>query len=414
MDNIFYKLRELLKKISIANRVNSILKARQLRHDLALLRDKYTRLAHDQEISYQEENALTSAKQSIGATQKKGSRSNTGRLKVFWVGANLDQDMSGFLQALQRICDVVCFINAKGTYGLWYADDQGRIQVYDRNIIALNDEALIQQVEEIKRTGGLDLLMGQMWSNYISPRALNHVRSLGIPVINISMDDKLPDNWKFVENGYRLGSVGLVDAMDLVLTTTTEACLWYEAEGCPALFWPLASDPNVFYPPISEDNRDIDVLFIGNRYGIREKIVNYLVKSEINIDCWGGGWPNGYATAEQSASLFRRAKIVLGIGTVGYCDDIFTLKLRDFDAPMSGALYITHRNPDLIDLYKEGVEIECYENERECAEKISFYLEHPNKRAAVANAGRAKALSRDSWDQRISSTLDMLNLLRNE
>jgi spore maturation protein CgeB len=173
----------------------------------------------------------------------------------------------------------------------------------------------------------------------------------------------------------------------------------------------LASDPSIFSPKSNNTYRDIDVLFIGNRYGARTRIVDFLIESGIKVNCWGGGWSNGYASAEQSAAMFKRAKIILGIGTVGYCDDVFTLKLRDFDAPMSGALYVTHRNRDLLELYREGEEIVCYETDQECFEKIRYYLKHHDARERIAKAGLQKALSRDTWDHRISTTLHSFDLL---
>ena len=39
--------------------------------------------------------------------------------------------------------------------------------------------------------------MGQMWSNCISKKSLMRVQSMGIPTINISMDDKIPNHWQY-------------------------------------------------------------------------------------------------------------------------------------------------------------------------------------------------------------------------
>lgn len=386
----------------IAN-ANAAWKALKLKNGLVRLRRYYAEAATGKGIEYDEEAVLASVRAKFQRSDK------AGRPKVFWVGANLDQDRSGFLQALERVCDVTCFYNFKGEYGLWYKDRNGRVRVYDPEIVVLNDKGLLEQVQAAISVGGVDVLMGQMWSNYISRQALSRIRAMGIPVINVSMDDRLPDNWAS-RDGCRLGAVGLAGATDLVLTTTAEACLWYAVEGCPAIFWPLASDPGVFSS--DEDvERDIDVLFVGNRYGIRARIVDYLAAQGILVSSWGGGWPNGYVTAEQCASLFKRAKIILGIGTVGYCDDVYTLKLRDFDAPMAGALYVTHRNPDLTMLYKEGEEIACYETEQECADVIRHYLSHLNERITVAHSGWCKAVNRDSWDLRIAQTFRKIGLI---
>ena len=130
----------------------------------------------------------------------------------------------------------------------------------------------------------------------------------------------------------------------------------------------------------------------------------------VNVECYGAGWPNGPATAEHSAALFKRARIILGVGTVGHCEDVFTLKLRDFDAPMSGALYLTHRNADLARLYQEGVEIECYATPEEAARKIHHYLARPADLSRIAKAGHAKALSRDTWVCRLEETFSRLGL----
>jgi spore maturation protein CgeB len=408
MSGFFFKLRNVLKQLTLVTNLNSAWKARQLKAKLRRLRLHYYEKAVAQDIKYWEDITLESVRTSL---QRKIniSPSKPRRLKVFWVGANLDQDRSGFLQALERLCDVTHFYNFKGEYGLWYKDRHGRIPIYDPEIVALNDKALLNQVESTNNMTGIDILMGQMWSNYVSVEALARIRAIGIPVINISMDDRLPDNWGS-RDGYRLGAVGLIGATDLVLTTTAEACLWYAVEGCPAIFWPLASDPGMF-SPVENTKRDINVLFVGNRYGIRSRIVDYLVNHGIEVSSWGGGWPNGYVNAKQCAGLFKRARIILGIGTVGYCDDVYTLKLRDFDAPMAGALYVTHRNPDLTALYREGEEIACYENEKECVDVIRHYLSNPELLSSVARAGWCKAISRDSWDRRIAQTFEKVGLI---
>ena len=389
--------------------LNRALKARQLRTGLVRLANGYNQQALEKGLIYQEAALVAEIRRRVVATRPNVYPKKAGELRIFWVGANRDQDESGFLQALRRLATVIEFRNWKGSYGQWYWDEQGHVRVYDPAIVTLNDQSLLVQIESALHQGPIDLLMGQMWANYISKEALAKVRSYGIPVINISMDDRLPDNWG-AKSGTRLGAVGLAAVTDLVLTTSSETCPWYAVEGCPAIFWPLASDPDVFSPGLKAV-RDIDVLFIGNKYGIRESIVRELNQRGVPVECYGAGWPNGPSTAEQSAALFKRAKIILGVGTVGYCNDVFTLKLRDFDAPMSGALYITHRNVDLAQLYKEGVEIECYTTIEELTQKIKHYLSFPDQRTQMAQAARFKALNRDTWYARLKNTFFNLGLI---
>jgi hypothetical protein len=404
-----YRAKGWLLRVPPIAFANRLFKAKQLRAGLRSLALGYAKHAHGKALNYKKSVAIANFKRGVLARCPTFHPKKAGELRVFWVGSNRDQDESGFLQALRRLATVIEFQNWKGSYGQWYWDQHGRVRVYDPAIVALNDKWLLLQIEAALQDGPVDLLMGQMWANYLSKEALARVRSYGIPVINISMDDRLPDNWG-TQDGTRLGAVGLASVTDLVLTTSAETCAWYGVEDCPAIFWPLASDPGVFTP--SHNNvRDIDVLFIGNKYGIRERIVQDLKWRQIHVECYGAGWLNGPSTAEQSAALFKRAKIILGVGTVGYCDDVYTLKLRDFDAPMSGALYLTHRAHDLALLYLEGIEIECYATSEEAARKIHHYLGHPKELSAIAAAGHAKAIARDSWLCRLYSTFLQLGLI---
>jgi len=406
---VLYQAKVWLRGVPPISYANRLYKANQLRAGLRYLESGYAKLAHEKSLSYKKSEAIASFKRGVLVRRPTFQPKKAGELRIFWVGSNRDQDESGFLQALRRLATVFEFQNWKGSYGQWYWDQKGRVRVCDPEIVALNDKCLLSQIEAALQVGPIDLLMGQMWANYLSKEALACVRSYGIPVINISMDDRLPDNWG-TQAGIRLGAVGLASVTDLVLTTSSETCAWYGVEDCPAIFWPLASDPGVFTP--SDNNvRDIDVLFIGNKYGIRERIVQDLKRRQIHVECYGAGWPNGPSTAEQSAALFKRAKIILGVGTVGHCDDVYTLKLRDFDAPMSGALYLTHRSADLALLYEEGTEIECYATSEEAARKITHYLSHPTELSAVAEAGHAKAIERDTWFSRLNSTFLELGMI---
>lgn len=406
----WYYAKAKLRAIPFLAAVNSTLKARQLRAGLRSLAEHYKNQVEKRSFRYQEQAAIDEFRRRQLNLNPDHHPKKPGDLRIFWVGANRDQDESGFLQALRRIGTVIEFHNWKGSYGQWYLDSLDRVRVYDPAITALNDRSLKSQIETALKDGAVDLIMGQMWANYISKEALAWVHGCGIPVLNISMDDRLPDNWRRAQGGVRLGAIGLASVTDMVLTTSSETCAWYGVEGCPAIFWPLASDPVVFCPA-GDSERNIDVLFIGNKYGIREGIIRELSKRKVNVECYGAGWPNGPATAEHSAALFKRARIILGVGTVGHCEDVFTLKLRDFDAPMSGALYLTHRNADLIQLYHEGIEIECYDTPEEAARKIHHYLARPADLSRIAEAGHAKALSRDTWVCRLEETFSRLGLI---
>ena len=401
--------KERAKLIPLFYAINSHLKCCQLKLGLFRLKSEYKTKAEARSLTYIPEQAINEFKRRHRLYQPSFTPRPCGSLRIFWVGTDKDQDESGFLQALNRVATVTVFRNIEGSYGIWNGKTTESGSATFEEIRQANADALHQQIVQAHASNGIDLLLGQMWAGLLPKEVLASVQRMGIPVINISMDDRLPGHWG-CRGGVRLGSVGLASSVDMVLTTSRETCLWYKVEGCPALFWPLASDP-ILFNPLEDAMRDIDVLFIGNKYGTRSHIVRYLKNRGINVICYGSGWPNGHISADRVAELSMRARIILGIGTVGHCKDVYTLKLRDFDAPMSGAMYITHRNPDLCRLFSEGHEIECYLTPREATEKIKYYLERPEALSHISRNGCTKARMSHTWDQRLGSTFQDLGLL---
>lgn len=403
------KLKEIAKKLKLLYWVNSKFKSCQMKRDLGRLSQNYYKMAIANNLVYEPKEAIEEFKRRHRIYNPKFSARAPGDLRIFWVGKNQSQDESGFLQSLRRFGAVTVFKDINGEYGLLDKNlNDIEVSSFDE-IREANAQMLLSQVARTQKEGSIDLLLGQMWARLIPKDALMKVQEMGIPIVNISMDDRLPGHWSFW-NGLKLGSVGLSPGVDMTLTTSPETCLWFSLENCPALFWPLASDPEVFASG-SDEGRDIDVLFIGNKYGVRGKIISYFKRRGLMVECYGNGWSNGYANAEQMASLSRRAKIILGVGTVGHCSDIYTLKLRDFDALMSGALYVTHRNPDLYRLFREGEEIEYYESPEEAYKKIQYFLEHPEERVRIGLKGQKVAISKHTWDVRINGTLRQLGFL---
>jgi spore maturation protein CgeB len=403
MDNKI--LKDKLKKFKLLYAFNARVKSFQLKYGLRSLTHLYNKRFRDEAVCYDERSVVTLFQERHRQLQPKFSPKQPGELNIFWVGASQAQDESGFLQALNKLGQVTKFWNRDDKYGpLYEIPGLNWLQVRE-----VNDAALLEQVRSAHVEGSIDILIGQMWSHVYSEDALLKVRALGIPVINVAMDDRLPNLWKY-KNGHRMGSVGLGSGVDLTLTTSPEACKWYATENMLALFWPLASDENLFAEK-NDSDKDIDILFIGNRYGIRGKLVEYLSKRGIFVNCYGSGWPNGYVNAEQNIALSKRAKIILGVGVIGHCSDVYTLKLRDFDAMMTGALYITHRNPDLLKLFKEGEHLECYTSHKELFLKLNYYLKHPEKCSEIGRKGHVLVQNKHSWNYRLSSTFIRLGLL---
>lgn len=403
---MFKKMKERLKTIPLIYSLNAFFKARKNTLKLKKLHEYYNKKAEGLRIKYSEEKAIKKARENLAKRGVNPKPFGVGKLRIFWVGAHYAQDISGTLQGLKSFGEVITFQNEEGGYGLLFPQTS-QTKMNELEARESNSRALLRQVLKAYQEKKLDLLMGQMWADVLNVEALIKIQEMGIPTLNVSMDDKLPDLWR-KEKGKLMGSVGLVKGLDLVLTTSPDACLWYLIEGCPAIYWPLASDPKIFYP---REPKIYDAVFVGGRYGIRGKLVQNIMAAGIKIEAFGPGFPNGFINADRIAEVFGKARIILGSGYVSYNTDILTIKLRDFDATMAGGLYLTNRNPDLLKLFEEGKEIECYNNVDECIKKINFYLAHPDKLKAVAEAGMEKARENYTWEKNIGNALKFIGLI---
>jgi spore maturation protein CgeB len=317
------------------------------------------------------------------------------RPRVFFVGTDEQQDKSGLLQALERLADTRWFVKADGSYG---HNDPRAVAVRR----AANAELLWRQLSDCAEQGWVpDLVLAQTWASLIDAAVFSRVREQwGSLVASLAMDDR-HQYWGGSVGGMGTGTRALIPHIDLALTAAPECVDWYEKEGCPALFFPEASDAALFRP-MPDLPKVHDVSFVGARYGIREQLVTALRSAGIRVSAYGSGWEAGRLANEAVPQLFAQSKIVLGVGTIGYCDDFYALKLRDFDAPMSGSLYLTHANPDLDSLFDVGREIATYRDTQDCVDRARHLLSaaEAETREQIARAGRARACADHTWERR--------------
>lgn len=318
------------------------------------------------------------------------------RPRIFFLGTDEAQDRSGILQALDRIGVLTYFTRSDGCYG----HNHPGSEVVRRRA---NTERLRAIFADLYTQGTTpDILIAQTWASFIDSKIFGEIRErYGTLIVNIAMDDRHQYRGHKVDGEWG-GTYGLIPYLDLALTAAPECVEWYLKEGCPAMFFPEASDPEIFHP-IPELPKIHDVVFVGARYGIRERIVTALLKAGIHVMAYGSGWESGRIPNEKVPQLFAQARIVLGVSAIGHCENFVALKMRDFDGPMSGSCYLTQNNPDLYDLYKVGQEIVTYQNVEECVKKVHYLLAHERECKSIGRAGRIRAECDHTWDKRFRS-----------
>tara|TARA_Y100000389_G_C17471474_1_gene531624 strand:- start:3561 stop:4790 length:1230 start_codon:yes stop_codon:yes gene_type:complete len=401
------KLKINLKKIKLFFKLNAFYKSKLFDFKLKQLEAYYSYKKQCRiDYIYNDTEVIKLAKKNL-SRKLNLNESNIGSPNILYAGTNEFQDRV-IIRGLKKIGNVETIIRDNKKYGLHSMPLNPKNFLYDKETNIKNSQILLKNIELKSKEKVIHILIGQFWANYLPKETLRAISEMGIIVINISMDDMLPEHWS-VYKGTKLGSIGLASTVDFTLSTTKKCCEYYFLDNCPAFYWPLASDPEIFNKS-SDDiiEKNLDVIFVGARYGIREELVNYLLKNKIKVEAYGSGWENGYISPSMTAKLFQKSKIILGLGTIGYSSKHYTLKCRDFDAPMSGTCYITHRNEDLKTLYKENIEAVFYKDKFECLKKIKYYLKNHTERELIGKNGQIRAQKDHTFEIRFREVIDII------
>jgi spore maturation protein CgeB len=308
-------------------------------------------------------------------------------------------------------------------------------------------EGFLAAVEAAHRTRPLDLVITYVHGSHLEPAAIERVREKIAPIVEFHCNN--------IHQFHLVRRIARY--FTLCLVPEREAITEFRRAGAEPVYFPMAANPAV-YRPIAGAMR-YDATFAGQRYGDRTALVLALREAGIDTHMFGQGWewgPAGGASrmpaAERGAggalaqlvsqtlagrlpwraaadglawralaarhsgarhgpvddetyvALFSQSRISLGFLILG--DSHRTLRplrqvrLREFEATMAGAFYLTGWIEELAELYEIGKEIVCYRSRAELVDLARWYLAHEDQRQTIARAGHARALRDHTWQRR--------------
>jgi spore maturation protein CgeB len=171
---------------------------------------------------------------------------------------------------------------------------------------------------------------------------------------------------------------------------------------------------------ISDYGCDVSLIAFHTRH--KEQILDGLISSRPNLDLriWGGGWRErckskvlrrcimGFPILGDSyVRALQASRINLAIMSgqiIGASSGDLTTS-RTYTIPATGGFMLHERNSEVLDLYKENEEIACFDSVEELADKIDYYLAHPEERESIARAGHARCVPAYSYDNRMATLL---------
>lgn len=279
----------------------------------------------------------------------------------------------------------------------------------------------------------------------VEPAAIKEIQSLGIPCVNFFCDNvreftRVPVSF----NDFALHWV-----------PEYEGCALYRAERLPFVHAPMPVwiPPALRQFPEREET---EIVFIGSHDPLREALLASAAGQGLPLRLYGAGWKPAPSTAptpvtaespsspppgllsnqlnflrthglrgfamkltykfhrpparawidaalqppiddDEYLRITRESAVTLGINRYPSFRHSFNRphaysRLRDIEAPMLGACYLTEACPGLDQLYEPGREIETYRDASELAAKASELLANPARRHELRVRGQQRAL----------------------
>jgi spore maturation protein CgeB len=293
-------------------------------------------------------------------------------------------------------------------------------------------EELVAQVQKEHTRSRVDLLFTYFYNVCAEPGVIRQIGSHGIVTVN----------W-FCNASYQFHLVSqIAPEYHFCLVPEKSRLAHYRRVGASPIHCPEAANPDVYYPYPAEE--EYDAGFIGQAYGERPGLIEWLVNHHVQVRVWGSGWQHfrkrrpsfnpkrwgcyergpkipghligGVLSDEDLVRTFSRTRVNLGFAAC-WTDEtslerITQIRLRDFEVPMSGGFYLTEFQEELAECFDIGSEIECYRSKEELLEKIRFYLKRPDLRNQIRGAGRRRCLNDHTWEKRFATVFRAIGLTK--
>jgi spore maturation protein CgeB len=300
----------------------------------------------------------------------------------------------------------------------------------------------------------VDLFFGYFYSSVVYPETIRQIKQSGVPVVNFSCNNV--HQFELVRD--------IAAEFDVCVVPEQAAQADFKRVGARPVRIQLAANPRVYHPmPVP---RTYDVTFVGQRYADRAELLHHLHANAIAVRAWGAGWQSrkrlDFAHVKAAVALvederwdgvrrivrrrltpstspvavadnvdtsifggprllqrdlvtmFSRSRLSLGFATAGdshrSAQRLTHLRLREFEAPMSGALYLTEHQDELAEYFTPGEEVLTYSDRDDLLDKARYYLAHHEQAERVRRAAFKRARQQHTWQHRFSELFARLGL----
>jgi len=321
-------------------------------------------------------------------------------------------------------------------------------------------EYVLQTFKKEYKKKNFNLFFSYFTDKYIYPEIIDEIKKIGVPTANFSCNNT---HQFYLTNN-------IAPHFDYNLHSEKDAGEKFKKIGANPVWFQMAANPKYYYPIKCE--KEYDVSFVGGNYAKRSYYIWHLLENNVDVHCFGPNWlvnkpmpfirncvkefrrnldviktlfvlssekrskysskislydfnkwlRNKYQknlhypiSDDEMIKLYSQSKISLGFLEVFDNHDPSSitkqhLHLREFEAPMCGALYFTNYCEELTEFYETDKEVIVFRSEHELLEKVKYYLYHPREAEKIRWAGHKKALKCHTYQKRFEDLFTKIGL----
>jgi hypothetical protein len=341
--------------------------------------------------------------------------------------------------------------------GLIYSEEkylrEWRDRTWNRTISYIKQQHQVQPI---------NLFLTYLFPKQVEPSAVQEIQRLGIPCVNFFCDN-VREFTRIPKEFY---------CFDLHWVPEFKAIEMYQQAGLNYVYAPMP----VWIPPeqrICQHPENYGISFIGSRDIQREALLAQVLKLGVPLELRGAGWSQadtvnsdsvlqskslwktlsnqidfvaqngisgylGKATyklqskipdrqfqdyvrakpnSQEYVDIIQQSLITLGVNRYPSYRHPFSRpdtysRMRDLEAPMMGACYLTEWTQGLDLLYELGEEIETYRTAEEMVEKIRKLEADPEKRKRMRCQAQQRALADHTVAKSLAKIINALGLCK--
>jgi spore maturation protein CgeB len=256
-----------------------------------------------------------------------------------------------------------------------------------------------------------------LFEGEIDPETIRGVSRAGGPTLNWFADD----HWRFDRFTRHYAP-----ALDWSVTTDRDSLPRYTAIGYENVILSQWACNRYAYDKRGGE-LEFDVTFVGQAYGDRPATVERLHAEGFAVRCWGFGWPDGRLEQDEMVRVFGASRINLNLSSAYSPPRALPMRLLDrmrgrqpvrksqikgrtFEVPGSGGFLLTDHVPYLEDYLEPDREIGVFESTDDLVERVGWWLDHEQERAAAAEAGYRRVRAEHTYDRRFARIFEAMGL----